>query len=74
MEKRRLSFWEIWNMSFGFWEYRWVSPFKMLMPAEFFKFLAQMYMNYLGFDNCGTEKTHKDTDNFLVTVGDDPLN
>jgi hypothetical protein len=38
-------------MSFGFWEYRWVSPFKMLMPAEFFKFLAQMYMNYLGFDN-----------------------
>jgi hypothetical protein len=29
-----------------------VLPFKMLMPAEFFKFLAQMYMNYLGFDNC----------------------
>jgi hypothetical protein len=22
------------------------------MPAEFFKFLAQMYMNYPGFDNC----------------------
>jgi hypothetical protein len=24
MEKRKLSFWQIWNMSFGFLEFKWV--------------------------------------------------
>jgi hypothetical protein len=38
--KRRLSFWEIWNMSFGFLGIQMGLPFKMLMPAEFFKFFG----------------------------------
>jgi maltose/moltooligosaccharide transporter len=49
MEKRRLSFWEIWNMSFGFLGIQMGFAYKMQMQTVFFKFLAPMFTNLSWF-------------------------
>jgi hypothetical protein len=42
MEKRKLGFWEIWNMSFGFLGIQF--GFALLGCQDFFKLLVQNHM------------------------------
>ena len=49
MNKRTLSFWEIWNMSFGFLGIQMGFALQNANASEFFKFSVQTFMNYLGF-------------------------
>jgi maltose/moltooligosaccharide transporter len=40
MEKRKLSFWQIWNMSFGFLEFKWVSLLQNSNVSRIFQTLG----------------------------------
>ena len=47
MKKHTLGFWDIWNMSFGFWEYSLDLPCKVHLCQESSKHLEQQKMKFL---------------------------